>query len=104
PELRALADEFDHRLVGYSPLGRGEILDDPAILGIAERNDLSPAVVALAWALDRGIVPIPKGRGDHLRENLRAVDVDLPDEDLDEIDALDPGERQIDPDDAAWNR
>ncbi|MDB2282856.1 aldo/keto reductase [Halorubrum ezzemoulense] len=104
PELRALADEFDHRLVGYSPLGRGEILDDPAILEIAERNDLSPAIVALAWALDRGIVPIPKGRGDHLRENLRAVDVDLPDEDLDEIDALDPGERQIDPDDAAWNR
>ncbi|MDI2604409.1 aldo/keto reductase, partial [Listeria monocytogenes] len=33
-ELRALADEFDHHLVDYSPLGRGEILDDPAILKI----------------------------------------------------------------------
>ncbi|WP_297887306.1 aldo/keto reductase [uncultured Halorubrum sp.] len=104
PALRELAAEFDHDLVGYSPLGRGEMLDDPAILEIAERNDLSPAVVALAWALDRGIVPIPKARGDHVRENLRAVDVDLPDDDLDTIDALEPGDRQIDPDDAAWNR
>ncbi|WP_434522354.1 aldo/keto reductase [Halorubrum sp. AS12] len=104
PELRALADELDHRLVGYSPLGRGEILDDPEIAEIAERNDFSAAVVALAWALDRGVVPIPKARGDHVRENLRAVDVDVPDSDLDAIDALDPGERQIDPDDAAWNR
>ncbi|QAU12387.1 aldo/keto reductase [Halorubrum sp. BOL3-1] len=104
PELRALADEFDHDLVGYSPLGRGEILGDPAIAEIAARNDLSPAVVALAWAVDRGIVPIPKARGDHVRENLRAVDVDPPDADLDAVDALDSGDRQIDPDDAAWNR
>ncbi|GAA0718196.1 2,5-diketo-D-gluconate reductase B [Halorubrum trapanicum] len=104
PGLRALAAELDHRLVGYSPLGRGEILDDPEIAEIAERNDLSAAVVALAWALDRGVVPIPKARGDHVRENLRAVDIDLSDSDLDAIDALDPGERQIDPDDAAWNR
>ncbi|ELZ47059.1 aldo/keto reductase [Halorubrum coriense DSM 10284] len=102
--LRDLAAEFDHDLVGYSPLGRGAILDDPAIAEIAERNDCSPAVVALAWAVDRGIAPIPKARGDHVRENLRAVDADLPHDDLDAIDALDPGERQIDPDDAAWNR
>jgi 2,5-diketo-D-gluconate reductase B len=39
-----------------------------------------------------------------VRENLGALDVDLPDADLDAIDALDPGERRIDPDDAAWNR
>ena len=103
-ELRELAAEFDHHLVGYSPLGRGAILDDPEIAAIAERNDTSPAVVALAWAVDRGIVPIPKARGDHVRENLRAVDLDLPASDLDAIDALDPGEREIDPDDAAWNR
>ena len=104
PELRALADEFDHDLVGYSPLGCGEILDDLGIAAIADRNDRSPAVVALAWALDCGTVPIPKARGDHVRENLRAVDVDLPEAALDAVDALEPGDRQIDPDDAAWNR
>ncbi|MFW6317629.1 MAG: aldo/keto reductase, partial [Halorubrum sp.] len=77
---------------------------DPELVAIAERNGLSPAVVALAWALDRGVVPIPKATGDHVTENLRAVDVDLPESALDAIDALDPGDRQIDPDDAAWNR
>ncbi|MEZ3164447.1 aldo/keto reductase [Halorubrum sp. RMP-47] len=104
PALRDLAAEFDHDFVGYSPLGRGAILDDAAIAEIAGRNNYSPAVVALAWAVDRGIVPIPKARGAHVQENLSAVDVDLPADDLDAIDALDPGERQIDPDDAAWSR
>jgi 2,5-diketo-D-gluconate reductase B len=104
PELRALAADFDHRLVGYSPLGRGTLLDDPALVDIAERNDTTPAVVALAWALARDVVPIPKATGDHVTENLKARELDLPASDLDRIDALDPGERQIDPDDAAWNR
>lgn len=104
PELRELAAEFDHHLVGYSPLGRGEILDDPTLVEIAERNDSSPAVVALAWALARDVVPIPKATGDHVIENLHAVDVELSDRDLAEIDTLEPGERQINPDDAAWNR
>ncbi|MFW5917842.1 MAG: aldo/keto reductase [Halorubrum sp.] len=104
PELRELADEFDHRLVGYSPLAQGAVLDDAELAAIGERNGVSPAVVALAWALDRGVTPIPKSTGDHVTENLRAVDVDLPESDLDAIDALEPGDRLIDPDGAAWNR
>ena len=104
PELRGLAAEFDHHLVGYSPLGRGDILDDPALAEIAERTGASPAVVALAWALARDVVPIPKSTGDHVAENLQAIDVDLPEVDLAEIDALEPSDRKIDPDDAAWNR
>ncbi|WP_418284622.1 aldo/keto reductase [Halorubrum sp. DTA46] len=104
PELRELAADFDHRLVGYSPLGRGEILDDPALVEIAERNDTAPAVVALAWSLARDVVPIPKATGDHVRENLQAREFELSASDLDAIDALEPGDRKIDPDDAAWNR
>ena len=104
PELRELAAEFDHHLVGYSPLGRGDLLDDPALVEIADRNGLSPVVVALAWGLARDVVPIPKSTGDHVAENLRAVDAELPDADLDAIDALEPDDRKIDPDDAAWNR
>ncbi|MWV64417.1 aldo/keto reductase [Halorubrum sp. JWXQ-INN 858] len=104
PELRALADELDHRLVGYSPLGRGTVLDDPTLVAVAERTDTSPAVVALAWALARGVVPIPKATGDHVVENRQALDLDLSEDDLAAIDAIEPGERVIDPDGAAWNR
>ncbi|MDZ5812575.1 aldo/keto reductase [Halorubrum sp. AD140] len=104
PELRALAAELDHRLVGYSPLARGDLFDDAEFLAIAERNDCPPAVLALAWALARDVTPIPKATGDHVAENRRAVDVDVPETALDAVDALTPGARRIDPDDAAWNR
>ncbi|GAB3417176.1 aldo/keto reductase [Haloparvum alkalitolerans] len=103
-ELRQLAHDDGHYLVGYSPLGRGEVLDDPTLTAVAERNDCSPAQAALAWALARGVVPIPKGTGDHVDENYAALEVDLPDEDLAAIDGIDAEERLIDPDEAAWNR
>jgi len=103
-ELRDLAAEFDHRLVGYSPLARGDLFDDEEFRGVAERADRSPAVLALAWALARGIAPIPKATGDHVAENLGALDADVDRSVFDEIDALEPGDRRIDPDDAAWNR
>jgi 2,5-diketo-D-gluconate reductase B len=50
------------------------------------------------------VVPIPKSTGDHVTENLAALEVDLSADDLAEIDGLAGGKRTIDPDDAAWNR
>jgi 2,5-diketo-D-gluconate reductase B len=104
PALRELAAEFDHRLVGYSPLARGNLFDDDEFKRVADRHGLSPAVLALGWALARGVTPIPKATGDHVTENLRAVDAAVPEAALDAVDALERGERRIDPDDAAWNR
>ena len=66
--------------------------------------DRSPAVLALAWALARDVAPIPKATGDRVAENLDAVDAEIDPSVLDEIDGLEPGDRRIDPDDAAWNR
>jgi len=103
PEIRELAGELDHHLVGYSPLGGGDLIDDDTLREIAERNGRSPAVLALAWALERGIVPIPKSTGEHVTENVEALDVELSEEALEAVDAMAGGERLIDPDDAAWN-
>jgi 2,5-diketo-D-gluconate reductase B len=104
PELRELAAEFDHRLVGYSPLARGGLFDDDEFLALAERADQPPAVLALAWALARDVTPIPKATGDHVAENYRAADAEVDPSVLTAIDGLEPGQRRIDPDDAAWNR
>ncbi|WP_128905587.1 aldo/keto reductase [Halorubrum amylolyticum] len=104
PALRELAAERDHRLVGYSPLARGDLFDDDELLAIADRHGLSPSILALGWAVARGVTPIPKATGNHVTENLRAADAAVPESALDAIDALERGERRIDPDDAAWNR
>ncbi|WP_284013392.1 aldo/keto reductase [Halobaculum litoreum] len=104
-ELRAYAVEHGHTLVGYSPLGRGEALDDPLLAEIAEKHDTSTAAVCLAWAFAQdALVPIPKATGDHVRANFAAQELELDDEDLARIADYDVRERVIDPDAAAWNR
>ena len=98
-ELREYADANDVELVAYSPLARGEILDDPAIVDIAEKHGVSAAQVSLAWLRETGVTAIPKATGiDHIRDNLASVDVELADEDVDAIDSLGRTDRQLNPD------
>ena len=45
---------------GWSPLGRGNLLDDATISAIATDHHVSPAHVILRWHVQRGVIPIPK--------------------------------------------
>jgi diketogulonate reductase-like aldo/keto reductase len=103
PDLRAHAREHDYALVAYSPLARGRALDLDPVRAVAARHDATPAQVALAWAVHSGAVPIPKASGDHVVENLGALALDLSDEDVARIDAVDGRERLVDPSSAPWN-
>lgn len=98
-ELREYADANDVELVAYSPLARGEILDDPDIVDIAEKHGVSAAQVSLAWLRETGVTAIPKATGiDHIRDNLASVDLTLDDEDVERIDSLGRTDRQLNPD------
>ena len=58
---------------------------------VASRHDATPGQVALAWVLSRGdeIVAIPgTKRVERLEENLGALELELTDEDLGELDGL----------------
>lgn len=57
-----------------------------------------------SWSLERDVIPIPKATGDHVRENFQARGFELSASDFDAIGALEPSDRKIDQDDAAWNR
>lgn len=96
--LYEACEEWGVPLTGYSPLARGRVTGDPVLGEIGERYGKSAAQVALRWSLDRGRMVIPKASGEeHLRENLDVFDFALDAEELDRIDALDAGERIIDP-------
>jgi aryl-alcohol dehydrogenase-like predicted oxidoreductase len=72
--------------VPYFPL-RGE--DPPAVAEVAERHGATPSQIRLAWLLRRSptMVPIPGTLSlDHLRENLAALEIELTDDDMDELD------------------
>jgi aryl-alcohol dehydrogenase-like predicted oxidoreductase len=58
---------------------------------LAERLQITPAQLALAWLLHRGAVPIPSTRTPaHLDENLAAAAVALDADALAEIERLAP--------------
>jgi len=79
-------------VMAYSPLGQGPILRKPALGKIAEKHHVDAAAVALAWVLRQpGAITIPKAvKPDHLRANMKALDVKLDAEDLKALDAAFP--------------
>ncbi|MDB5414168.1 MAG: 2,5-diketo-D-gluconate reductase [Rubritepida sp.] len=86
-------------LASYSPLGRGELMDDPVITAMADRLDATPAQVALAWLLSKHLVAaVPKAASPKRQaENLAAAALKLSESDLDAIAALPKNRRFVDP-------
>ena len=103
-ELRAFDEKHGIVTQAWSPLGRGAVLGDPTIAGIAERLGASPAQVIIRWHVQRGDVVFPKASSRaRIEENFRALELHLPDEDMAAITALDRGERTgSHPDTMAW--
>ena len=105
PELRRLAAEHGHKLVAYCPIARNEVSEVDRIVAVAEAHDATPAQVALAWLRAKGVTPIPKAASlAHVRENVAALDLDLDDEDIATIDAIERRHRIVDFDAAPWNQ
>jgi aryl-alcohol dehydrogenase-like predicted oxidoreductase len=77
--------------VPYFPLGGFSPLQSDALAGVAARLGTTPMAVALAWLVRRSpnvlLIPGTSSVG-HLRENVAAADLELPDEVLAELDAI----------------
>ncbi|WP_049983387.1 aldo/keto reductase [Halorubrum sp. BV1] len=103
-DLVAHAQEHDYYLVAYSPLGRVEALDLPAVETVAEKHGVSPAQACLAWVTHpENVVAVPKATGsDHLADNLAAADLELDPEDVDRIDAVEARKRFVEREGAPW--
>ena len=86
-------------VMAYSPLGQGPLLRKPALKKIADKHDADPAAVALAWVLRHpGVITIPKAtKPDHVRANLKALQVKLDAEDLKALDAAFPPPKRATP-------
>jgi diketogulonate reductase-like aldo/keto reductase len=84
--------ERDLPVISYSPIEQGDLLSHPAVRGVAERNDITPAQVALAWVLRQPLVcAIPKsGSAVRVQENAAAAAIRLSPQDLTELDLAFP--------------
>ena len=73
----------------WYPLGAGSALRSPTVKRVAARIKATPAQVAIAWLLahSRAMLPIPGTASlEHLEENARAAKLELPAQDLRELD------------------
>jgi diketogulonate reductase-like aldo/keto reductase len=73
----------------YSPLTRGERIDDPAITKIAKKLRRTNAQVLVRWGIQHGWVSLPKSkRKARIEENADVFGFEIPREDMRDLDAL----------------
>ncbi|WP_323173967.1 aldo/keto reductase [Natrialba sp. PRR66] len=103
-EIRETCEQNDVEVVAYSPLARGDVFEQPTIQDIAAKHDASEAQVSLAWLREKGVTAIPKATGaEHIQDNWDSLALELEQEDIDAIDAIDETSRQVDPEFGPWN-
>jgi 2,5-diketo-D-gluconate reductase A len=93
-ELRAVHADRGIVTEAYSPLGVGKLLDNPALVSIAEAHGKSPAQVCIRWSIQLGNVVIPRsGNPERIKDNIDVFDFELTDDEMTTINGLDDGTR-----------
>lgn len=83
--------EHEILVQAWSPIGRGRVLEDELIAELAGRYGVSPAQVCLRYALQRGVIPLPKSSSrERMRQNQELFSFELSAEDMYRIGAMPP--------------
>ncbi len=99
PYLQQADLRREHEALGivtesWSPLAQGLVLDDPAIVQIAESHGRTTAQVVIRWHLQLGNVVIPKSvTPRRIEENFNVFDFELTGAEMGAIGGLDAGRR-----------
>jgi 2,5-diketo-D-gluconate reductase A len=92
-EVRAYDEAHGIATEAWSPLAKGDLLDDPVVTEVAERVGRTPAQVVLRWHVQRGNIVFPKSvTPERIRENFEIFDFELEPADIERIAGLDRGE------------
>ena len=90
PDLVDYCRETDTTIEAAAPLGRTAVFDDDAVQELAEKYERSAPQITLKWAVERGVVVLPKSRSpDHVRANLELFDWEMDEADLERLDDAD---------------
>jgi diketogulonate reductase-like aldo/keto reductase len=77
----------------WSPIARGNVVEDPVLGEIAAAHGKNPVHVTLRWELQHGIITIPKSVKSHrIADNADLFDFELSEAEMARIDELDQGE------------
>lgn len=75
--------ERDILVQAWSPIGRQRVLTEPLVQELAGKYGVSPARICLKFAVQRGIIPLPKSSSmERMRENLDLYSFEMDEEDI----------------------
>lgn len=93
-EIRDYCAKHEIKVESWSPLGRGNLLEEPTIKHIAKKHGKSSAQVLIRWHLQHDLVVIPKSiTPSRIKENAQVFDFSLSLNEMNQIDALNRNER-----------
>jgi methylglyoxal/glyoxal reductase len=96
-DLKTYCEGRKIQLQAYTPLIRGQKMNDPKLVAIAEKYDKTPAQIILRWALQHGVSTIPKSANlKRIQENFDVFDFNISVEDMQLIDGFDENLRIVD--------
>lgn len=73
----------------WSPFGRGTVLENEVLQEIAEKYHRTTAQICLRWALQHGVLPLPKSSDENRQKiNIQVFDFSLGEEDMKKIDEM----------------
>ncbi|HZG13360.1 MAG TPA: aldo/keto reductase [Kurthia gibsonii] len=91
---RDFAKQHNIAITSWSPLGRGRVLEDEAIVKLGEKYGKSAAQVIIRWHLQHDLIVIPKSVKEvRIQQNADVFDFELTLEDMQAIDMLNRDER-----------
>ena len=81
--------ERDILVQAWSPLGRQRVLEEPLLIELATKYDVTPAQICLRFLLQRGINPLPKASSfERMRNNMDIFDFSITTEDMHRLNTL----------------
>jgi len=91
-DLRKYCKEKGIAITAYTPSGYSTVRNDPVIVDLAKKHNVSSNQIILAWHVHREIIVVPHSENPgRQKENINVVKLEK--EDLDKIDGLDKNQR-----------
>lgn len=93
-ELHGFCRREGIQLEAWSPLKRGQLLDDPLLNEIGRKYNKTAAQVILRWNVQNGVITIPKTITDQrIEENADIFDFSLTAEEMEQIRGMNKNDR-----------
>ncbi|CAG8567777.1 15132_t:CDS:2 [Cetraspora pellucida] len=89
-DIVSFCNEHNIIVEAYSPLTRGQKLNDPTLVRIAKEYGKTPAQILVRWGLQHNFVTLPKSvNKERIIENANVYDFEIKKEDMETLDSLD---------------